>query len=363
VEVEWTLDRPRRRRWPYLLGVLAAVAVVLLGVAGGAAKSTSDASSQAAQLRARGEFDQAITLYLQIAKRTGPLYTFARNAVAVAPLEEQKTVLAWASSLAAAGHVDQALRLASGVTDPALRTAAGTERAALLLAAAKAAAGAGDYGIALMRLEQLQSAEPQATVAVQVSALMPQYEVGQARALITAGRGADAVALLDRAAGQANSDKSAVNGVLPAALLAAGQEEVGALSFKEAAASLQRLTATFGGTRQARAARSLLGRHQPVAGTLTDRKGGAISGQIRLSSNFQTFGGGYVTSGPFFYSSADGNGNFFVDAVPLGGPYVLEVFHNGDWTTLIDPSSGRPADPVNVSALEPVDLTFIVLPS
>jgi hypothetical protein len=72
--------------------------------------------------------------------------------------------------------------------------------------------------------------------------------------------------------------------------------------------------------------------------------------------------GGYLTSGPFYYSNADKNGNFTIGGVPVGGPYVLEVFHDGNWTTLIDPSTGQPADPVMVAPLEPAALTFIVIP-
>jgi hypothetical protein len=49
--------------------------------------------------------------------------------------------------------------------------------------------------------------------------------------------------------------------------------------------------------------------------------------------------------------------------VPIGGPYVLEVFSGGNWTTLINPTTNQPADPVRVAALEPVVLTFVVLPS
>ena len=42
---------------------------------------------------------------------------------------------------------------------------------------------------------------------------------------------------------------------------------------------------------------------------------------------------------------------------------MLEVFHNGDWTTLIDPSTGQPANPVSVTELQPVAMTFIILPA
>ncbi len=368
MDADWTWQPPpppeHRRRWPYVIGFLGAIAAAFLGVAGGAAHSVGDAANDAAQRRAHGDFGGAAALYLQIAKRATPLYVFARGAVSAAPLEEQKTLLAWARSLAVKGQLDQALRLAQGVTDPSLRRIAEDERASLLLEAAKSAAGRGEYGAALLRLRELQRIEPAAPVAAQASALLASYEVGEARTLVAGGHGADAVILLDAAtADLGGADKAAVVAVMPGALLAAGREQIAALSFKEAAATLQRLITSYGNTGEARTARSLLSGRQPVSGTLTDKRGAAISGQVRLSSNFQNLGGGYVTSGPFFYSSANANGDFFIDAVPQGGPYVLEVFHNGDWTTLIDPVSGKPADPVNVRPLEPVDLTFIVLPS
>ena len=72
---------------------------------------------------------------------------------------------------------------------------------------------------------------------------------------------------------------------------------------------------------------------------------------------------GYKTSGPFYTSKADASGDFIFTAVPIGGPYVLEVLSNGSWTTLVDPSTGQPAHPVRVTSLVPVLLTFVVLPS
>lgn len=365
MSVDWNWEPParRRRRWPWALAFVATVGVAFLGVAGGAARSTADAAAEAAAQRAHGDFGRAAALYLQIAKRGSPLYVLARNSVAGAALEEQKTLLAWARSLAAQGRIDQALHLAGGVTDPSLRASAAEERAALLLGAAKSAAAGGDYGAALLRLQELQRLEPVSPVAAQGVALLAQYEVGEAHSLVVAGRGADAVDVLDDAMRRGPADRAAAMAVMPDALLAAGQEDVAALSFKEAAAMFQRLVKEYPATPQAATARSVLNRRQPVAGTLTDKKGSPISGQIRLSSDFQNLGGSYLTSGPFFYSTADANGNFLIDSVPVGGPYVLEVFRNGGWTTLIDPTSGRPAEPVNVTPLEPVDLTFVVLPA
>ena len=50
-------------------------------------------------------------------------------------------------------------------------------------------------------------------------------------------------------------------------------------------------------------------------------------------------------------------------SVPVGGPYVLEVFSAGNWTTLINPSTDQPANPVRVQPITPNDLTIVVLPS
>jgi len=40
---------------------------------------------------------------------------------------------------------------------------------------------------------------------------------------------------------------------------------------------------------------------------------------------------------------------------------VLEVLSNGNWTTLINPNTNKPANSVLVTALVPFDLTFVVL--
>ncbi len=42
---------------------------------------------------------------------------------------------------------------------------------------------------------------------------------------------------------------------------------------------------------------------------------------------------------------------------------MLEVFSGGNWSTLINPGTNLPADPVMVTPLVPVNLTFVVLPS
>ena len=56
----------------------------------------------------------------------------------------------------------------------------------------------------------------------------------------------------------------------------------------------------------------------------------------------------YQTSAPFFYTTSDASGDFTFSAVPIGGPYVLEVFSDGNWTTLINPTTNQPANPVTV---------------
>jgi tetratricopeptide (TPR) repeat protein len=350
-------------RWVRAAGVAGAVAAAFLGVAGGAAKSVDDAAGRAAQLRAHGDYGAACALYRQVAAHTGFVYVLARGTVTDAPREEQRTMLAWAKALAGSGQFDEALRLAERVDDPRLRSERDREQASLLLDGARAAAAAGDYQRAVLRVEQLQRLLPASNAASQTPSLLPGYEVGEANALISDGHGADAVVLLDSVAEQGGSARSAASQMLPAALLAAAQEELRKQSYVEANESLHRLVSTYGTSSAARAARSLLAARQPVAGTLTTHGGAPVTGQIRLSSNFRQLGNGYVTSGPFYYSHTDPSGDFTVDGVPQGGPYVLEVFHNGDWTTLVDPASGRPADPVRVNSPAPVDLTFIVLPA
>jgi hypothetical protein len=344
-----------------MLLVLGAAFLALLAVAGGAARSTADVASAAAQMSAAGRFPEAIALDHVIAGRTGLLYLLDRGDVSRAERNAQRSMLDWAAALDKAGKVDQAVAVAGAVTDPTLTAQATSQRARLLVQAAQAAAARGDFATALLRLGQISKVGPEPAITAQVAQLLPQYQVGEALALTAAGHGSDALDLLDMAAQQASGAK-AVSGALPAALLAAGKEEIAQFSFKEAAAHLTRLTTDFGGSSQAREARTLLRAAQPVTGTLVDKGGKPVSGQVRLSSHFFSEPGGYLTTGPFYYSSADGGGNFLFKSIPLGGPYVLEVFHSGNWETFVDPKTGQPADPVSVTALIPVDLTFIVLP-
>jgi tetratricopeptide (TPR) repeat protein len=359
-----TWEEPvRRRRWPLVVLVVAGAGLAFVSIAGGVARATADAAAQANQLAEEGHYAQAIALDYHLASLGGPLLFLDRADVSSAPSNAQRTMLKWAGALAGIGKIDQAVALTSAVTDPRLQADASHERASVLLHAAMAAAQQGDFVTAVRRLRQILQTDAATSEARQANSLLPDYQVGEASALTAAGRGADAVAILDAvSSGPATVSSQKAAGVYPAALLAAGQEEIAATSYKEAQATLKRLTDMYGGTPQAAQARTLLNAHQSVTGTLAQKNGQPISGRVRLSRHFTSVPGGYLTSGPFYYSNADRNGNFSIGGVPVGGPYVLEVFHDGNWTTLIDPSTGQPADPVMVAPLEPAALTFIVIP-
>ena len=357
-----TLD-VRRRRWPVVLIAIGAIGLALWGAAGGAARATADAAAEAARLASQGQFGASIALENQIATRTGPLYVMDQGDVTAAPQRSQATLLTWAAALAHAGQPDQAAVLLANVTDPRLVGSAASERATLFLTAAQQAAGRGDFAAALLRLNQITALQPTASIAAQVAQLTPQYEVGEAKVLSAAGNGVDAVALLDQAAAAAPNLDSAVNQALPAALLAAGKQEITLLSYKEAATTLQRLQDNFSSTSQARSARQLLRQNQSVIGTLVDKSGHPVKSQVRLSSHYYTVSGGYYTTGPFYYSSSNDDGAFAFSSIPVGGPYTFEVFRGGNWMTFVDPNSNQPANPVTVAPLTPVDMTYVALPA
>jgi hypothetical protein len=228
----------------------------------------------------------------------------------------------------------------------------------ILLGAASAAIKAGHAELALLRLDQAGRGQPSTSVVTAIAAMRAADEVSAAAELVAAGRAPDAVALLDDAAAHG----AAGAGAYPATLLAAGEAEIAALDFREAATMLERLVTGYGRTSQAVTARQLLRSAQPVSGTLVDSAGHGTAGRVRLSTSFTQFSGGYVTGGPFYYGTADANGDFSIGSVPVGGPYVLEYFRDAGWMTLLDPRTGQPANPVTVTALLPDDLTFIVLP-
>ena len=352
----------RARRWPLAVLSVLVLIVVLIAVAGGAARSTSDAAAAAAQLAQHKQYGTAVAMYRAIATRTGPLFLFDRNDVNGAELNAQRTTLAWATSLQQQGHVDQAVALTRSVNDPTLASSVREEQAALLVAAARDAAARGDYPTALSRLTQVTTPSLSGTAAAApVPQLQTDYLIAQARALLTAGDGIHAVIALDDARQRGSSGAAAAAPLLPQALLVAATQENGAASYAEAVVTLQRVLNDYGGSGEAKQARSMLAANQPVSGTLVDHSGGAISGQVRLSSHFFSEPGGYVTSGPFYFADADSKGNFRFDSIPVGGPYVFEVFHNAGWVTLVDRNTGQPANPVNVVPLTPVDLAFITL--
>ena len=356
VEAEYV--RPRRR-WPAVIACIGAVAVGFLSAGLGAAGETRAAAQAARNAGAAGNFATAVAIDNALATRTGAVFALDRSDADGAARTAQATLLAWASALAHRGHADEAAVLLINVTDPGLAGSAADEQATLLLDAAQQEAENGDFSRALQRLDELSRLHPSDAVTARVAQLTPQFQVGEANALTAAGRGTDAVALLDQAA-TSPSAAAAVAGALPAALLAAGREEIGLLSFKEAAATLQRLTDSYPNSPQARTARQLMRAGQPVTGSLVDKSGHPVTAQVRLSSHFFTTPGGYYTTGPFYYSSSDANGAFTFSSIPVGGPYTLEILRGGGWTTFVDPS-GQPAMPVTVTPLVPADLAFIEL--
>ncbi len=354
------MDPPRRRRWPYLLLAVAAAGAGYLGAAWGAARATADAGAQAASLVSQGKFGAAIALDDQIAARRDVLFAFAGGDVTAADRNAEATLLVWAAALAHQGKVDQAAALLADVTDPALRGRALAERQTLLLQAGRSDAARGDFGSALLRLGQVLGLNPSQTLATEVDQLTVRYQLGEARALGAAGDGADAVTLLDQVA--SHGDAAAAGAALPAALLAEAGQEIAAEAYHEAVAALTRITQHFPSSPQAAQAAALLRAGQDVCGTLVDRAGRPITGRVRLSSHYFNVPGGYYTTGPFFYSSTNATGDFDFHDIPVGGPYVLEVFRGGDWTTFVDPDTNQPANPVAVTPLVPLDLTFIALP-
>jgi len=353
------------RRWPIAALVIAGMLAAGLGVAAGAAGSTAAAASAAAHLEATGDFARAIALDEVIEQRSGVLFVLDASAASTATATEERTLLAWAGALGRAGRIDEAVALYRSVPDGQLHTQATAAIAALLYASATRSAAQGAYSSAILRLEQIVALAPGTADGELAQRQLPADQIGEAGQLLAAGMGADAVAVLDAVAASGSAAATAGANVLyPAALLVAAQEEVAQQSYKEALATLQRLVTRFAGTAQAVQAAAMLSAPVPVSGTLVARDGVPLQAPVRLSTHYTAEPSGtYRTSGPFYYATADAAGGFTFRAVPVGGPYILEVFTGGNWTTLIDPSSGQPAHPVKVSALVPVDLTFVVLPS
>lgn len=356
-------SRSDLRRQPRV-GVAAAVALIAtgLGVLLGGRASAEDGRSAAAFALATGDAGRAVSLDEAVAGRSGFLMLLDPGAAAAAEHDAQVARLFWARQLAAAGSVDSAVAVLAEVAQPALIANASQTRTQILINAAAADVKAGHAQLALQRLSEAeQGTLPGSTIQL-ITQLRAADEVKAAAELVAANHAPDAVALLDDAT--AHGAAAAAAPVYPPTLLAAARSEISMSDFAEAASTLQRLVKSFGASAQAATARSLLAAPQPVSGSLVDTAGHGASGRVRLSTHFtQLPGGGYRTSAPFYTGTADGNGDFTIASVPVGGPYVLEYFRDGNWMTLVDPRTDQPSNPVTVAPLVPEDLTFIVLPS
>lgn len=353
------------RRWPVVLLILGGLVAAAIGVEVGAAAGTVAATAASSALAAGGSYARAIAIDRQIAQRTGPLYLLDPDAAGAAAGAEEQTLLAWAGALGRQGKVDAAVAVYRSVTGVALRPKALNALATLLFKSAAADAADAEYSSAILRLLEIGRLAPDAPAAVEALQQIPVDQTGEAGLLITAGRAADAVAILNTVVAERSGQAArAANSLFPSALLAAGEEALAHDAYDEALADLKELVANFPSSAQAPEAEAMLAAPQPVTGTLVTHTGSPVSGRVRLSSNYKAEPGGmYQTSAPFYNTTSDGSGDFSFSGVPVGGPYVLEVFSNGNWTTLINPATNQPANPVTVTALVPVDLTFVVLPS
>jgi len=181
--------------------------------------------------------------------------------------------------------------------------------------------------------------------------------------LLDQGHAAAAVAALDDVVHRAGSGPEAgqAQALLPRALLAAGQQAIDGHDQAKALELLQRLVSDFSSTSQARLARSLLRAPQSVTCTVVRGSTPVARLEIRLGSDFRQVGSAYETSGPYYYATTDSRGDFTIDSVPVGGPYVVELLEEGGWTTTVGPDG--PAYQFSVQPLTPVDLAFVVLPS
>jgi hypothetical protein len=326
-------------------------------------------------LRATGQFDRAIAVYRVLENEGGGIVLLARGAVNAAPGDAGQTVLEWAGALDRAGHADTALTLLdnaqtlSGVRLPQPDSA--TLRADIALRSAEAEAKAGHWDVALHRLDQLRAggrldqlagSAPPAAMLTAGEKLRPTYAINAAQLLLDQNKGAAAVAALDEVAKQAARapEGAQAQALLPRALLAAGQEALDTHDQAQALTYLQRVVSDFGTSAQARQARVLLRAPQSVTGTVVRGSNPVARLQLRLGSHFRQVGDAYQTSGPYYYATTDARGDFTIDGVPVGGPYVVELLEGGGWTTTVGPDG--PAYEFTVQPLTPVDLAFVVLP-
>jgi hypothetical protein len=302
-------------------GIAAASAFLLvvgvLAVEWGAARGISDIATNAAQVRSSNPA-VASSLYQIVAQQNVALTLLDRGDVV------------GATHLAQAAAADAAV------------------------SAAQTAVVQKDFARAVALLSEISSPLSSQAQAVQALAF-----IGEAQRLVASGFAPDALELV-AALSPANPEARAM---YPGALLAAAQVCSNARSYNEETSDLNTLINLFPDSTEADTARAMLLAPQDVVGTLTDRTGNPIVARVRLSSHFTALdSGSYQTTGPFYYGKTDASGNFRFNPIPVGGPYVLEVFRDGGWTTLIDPTTGKPADPVQVQPLTAADLAFIVLP-
>jgi hypothetical protein len=237
------------------------------------------------------------------------------------------------------------------------------ERAGIALRSARAEAAAGHWDVALQRLDQLADGSPPSDLAAEGRQLRPTYALNAAQQLLDHGHGEAAVAALDDLVRQVGSGApvTQAQALLPRALLTAGQEALDSHDEARALTYLQRIVSDFSTSSQARQARILLRAPQSVTGTVVRGSTPVARLQLRLGSHFSQVGSGYRTSGPYYYATSDARGDFTIEAVPVGGPYVVELLESSGWTTTVGPDG--PAYQFTVQPLTPVDLAFIVLPS
>lgn len=343
-----------------VLGPLGAAAGVLLG-----ARSADREAARTAQAALdRGDFATALGIDRALASRGGPLHLLGRADIAAASANAQQAQLRWAEALARSGETDRALAELAGVTDPALRDDGRAARALALLDGSKRSAAAGHFDVALARLDELAAGGGPAPVLAEGTALRPADLIGWSAALLAAGRPNDAVSALDHAIGSGQPEATTrARAALPAALLASGRADLDARDSLNSRNELTRLIKDFPSSSEARVASDILDRGLSVTGTLVDRNGVPESTAVRIGTNFRQLPGGYGTSPPYRSTRSDRNGDFLFTEVPAGGPYVLEFQRNGGWSTVIDSRSGGPGAQLTLTALDPGDFGFVVVPT
>jgi tetratricopeptide (TPR) repeat protein len=358
-------DAYPHRRWPLVLLVIGGLVMSTIGVVGGAAVSTAGAVATASHLAATGDYANAIALDEEVATRTGPLYLLDPGAAAGATYAAQATLMAWAAALGRGGKTDEAVAVYRAVTASALRKAATNALAALLYQVSVALAARAEFAPAILRLEEIIRIAPATPGGVLAKQQLPIDQAAEAGLLVASGHGTDAVSILNTVVSENSAQATrTANSLYPTALLAAAEQDLAQQSYSDAVTSLQHLVTSFPTTSEAAQAKAMLAAPQTVSGTLVNKVGAPVTAQVRLSTHYKAGSGAtYQTSGPFYDATSDASGEFAMVGVPIGGPYVLEVFSGGNWTTQIDPNTDQPSHPVSVTALTPVELTIVVLPS